>query len=137
MKRLVQQVFWADSYAEDLQKGRALIERFKDRYPAAMECLEKDLEACLLYLKFPEEHRLRIRTTNGLERIIEEVKRRTKVVGRLPSESAALKLVYAVASTYSRSWRGIAVTPEQLAQIDRVVAEAKQPRDEPAVVTVG
>lgn len=137
MKRLVQQVFWADSYEEGLQKGRALIERFKDRYPAAMECLEKDLEACLLYLKFPAGHRLRIRTTNGLERIIEEVKRRTKVVGRLPSEQAALKLVYAVASTYERQWRGIGVTPEQLIQIDQVVAEAKPRRDERATVTVG
>jgi hypothetical protein len=33
-----------------------------------MECLEKDLEACLLYLQFPPAHQLRIRTTNGLER---------------------------------------------------------------------
>jgi transposase-like protein len=137
MKRLVQQVFWADSFEEGLHKGRALIERFKERYPAAMDCLEKDLEACLLYLKFPEEHRVRIRTTNGLERIIEEVKRRTKVVGRLPSEAAALKLVFAVASTYSRQWRGIAVTPQQLAQIDQVVAAAKPQREERAVVTVG
>lgn len=137
MKRLVQQIFWADSYEEGLRKGRALIARFKDRYPAAMECLEKDLEACLLYLKFPEEHRLRIRTTNGLERIIEELKRRTKVVGRLPSEQAALKLVYAVASTYERKWRGIAVTAEQLEQIDRVVQEQKEQRGVGELVTVG
>ena len=91
MKRLVQQVFWADSFEEGLHQGRALLERFKERYPAAMDCLEKALEAWLFYLKFPEEHRVRIRTTHGLERIIEEVKRRTKVVGRLPSEAAALK----------------------------------------------
>jgi len=95
LKRLVQQVFHADSYEEGLRRGRALIARFKDRYAAAMECLEKDQEACLLYLKFPPEPQKRIRTTNALEQIIEEVKRRTKVVGRLPSESAALKLVYA------------------------------------------
>ena len=137
MKRLVQQVFWADSYEEGLNKGRALIVRFKDRYPAAMDCLEKDLEACLIYLKFPKEHRLRIRTTNGLERIIEELKRRTKVVGRLPSEQAALKLVFAVASTYERKWRGITVTAAQLAQIDRVVAQTKQLPAERAVVTGG
>ncbi len=137
MKRLVQQVFWADSYEEGMSKGRALIERFKDRYPAAMDCLEKDLEACLLYLKFPEEHRLRIRTTNGLERIIEELKRRTKVVGRLPSEQAALKLVYAVARTYERKWRGMVVTPEQLEQIDRVVPEQKQRQEVGELVTVG
>ena len=59
------------------------------------------------------------------------------MVGRLPSEQAALKLVYAVASTYERKWRGIVVTAEQLQQIDWVVAEAKQPPEERAVVTVG
>jgi len=137
MKRLVQQVFWADSFEEGLQKGRALILRFQERYPAAMDCLEKDLEACLLYLKFPEEHRLRIRTTNGLERIIEELKRRTKVVGRLPSEQAALKLVYAVARTYERNWRGMVVTAEQLQQIDRVVAQSTALSDEPVAAAVG
>jgi transposase-like protein len=88
-------------------------------------------------LKFPEAHHLRIRTTNGLERIIEELRRRTKVMGRLPSESAALKLVYAVASTYARTWRGLVVTTEQLSQIDQLVAEPKKPQQESAVVAVG
>jgi transposase-like protein len=137
LKQLVQQVFRAESYEEGLRRGRALIARFKDRYPSAMECLEKDLEACLLYLKFPAAHQLRIRTTNGLERIIEELRRRTKVMGRLPSESAALKLVYAVASTYARTWRGLVVTAEQLAQIGQVVQAAKGQRPESAVVAVG
>src|SRR5436309_15587573 len=41
--------------------------RFKGRYAAAMECLEKDLEECIQYLKLPEEHRMRLRTTNILE----------------------------------------------------------------------
>jgi transposase-like protein len=137
LKQLVQQVFRAESYEEGLRRGRALIARFQDRYPSAMECLEKDLEACRLYLKFPEAHQKRIRTTNGLERIIEELRRRTKVMGRLPSESAALKLVYAVASTYARTWRGLVVTTEQLGQIDQRVAEQKKPQEESAVVAVG
>lgn len=137
LKRLIQQVFGADSYEQGLKRGWDLIDRFQDRYPAAMECLEKDLEACLVYLKFPLEHRRRIRTTNGLERIIEEIRRRTKVVGRLPSEAATLKLVYAVASTYARRWRGMPVTDEQLAQIDRVVQEEKERQREGALVAVG
>lgn len=42
LKRLIQQqVFWAESYEEGLKRGRDLIDRFRDRYPAAMECLEK------------------------------------------------------------------------------------------------
>lgn len=137
LKRLIQQVFWADSYEEGLRRGHALIARFSDRYPAAMECLEKDLEACLLYLKFPPEHWLRIRSTNALERVIEEIRRRTKVVGRFPGEQAALKLVYAVASTYTRRWRGVPVTDEQLAEIDRVVWEEKERRRAGELVAVG
>ena len=43
MKRLVQQVFRGPSYDVALKRGRALIARFRDRYPSAMECLERDL----------------------------------------------------------------------------------------------
>ena len=56
MKKLVQQVFLAPTYAKARQRGRDLITKFKDRYPAAMDCLERDLEECLTYWRFPEEH---------------------------------------------------------------------------------
>jgi transposase-like protein len=54
MKKLVQQVFLAPTYAKARQRGRDLIAKFKDRYPAAMDCLERDLEECITYLRFPE-----------------------------------------------------------------------------------
>src|SRR6516225_4650095 len=53
MKKLVQQVFLAPTYAKARQRGRDLIAKFKDRYPAAMDCLERDLEECITYLRFP------------------------------------------------------------------------------------
>ncbi len=84
MKRLVQQVFLAPRPAVALRRGRALIARFRDRYPAAMECLERDLEACVTYLRFPAAHHRRIRTTNRLERLAGESRRRTKVIPRFP-----------------------------------------------------
>jgi transposase-like protein len=52
MKGLVQQVFLAPTYAAALKRGRDLIAKFKDRYPAAMECLEGDLEECVMDLRF-------------------------------------------------------------------------------------
>jgi transposase-like protein len=84
MKRLIQQVFLAPSYAVALKRGRALIARFRDRYPAAMECLEQDLEECVTYLRFPALHHRRIPTTNKLERLAGEGRRRTKVIPPLP-----------------------------------------------------
>lgn len=49
MKGLVWQVFLAPTYAAAVKRGRDLIAKFKDRYPAAMECLEGDLEECHLF----------------------------------------------------------------------------------------
>ena len=99
-----------------------MIARFRARYPSAMECLEKDLEECLTYLLFPNEHQKRIRTTNLLERTFEESRRRTKVIPRFPSERSCLTLLYATLITASRTWRGIVMTPTILRALDRLRA---------------
>ena len=112
MKPPIKQVFYASSYEEGLKLGHELIARFKDRYPSAMECLKEDLEECLTYLKFPEAHWKAIRTSNLLERTFGEGKRRTKVVPRFPTESSALRLLYATLITASQGWRGIRVSPD-------------------------
>lgn len=51
----------------------------KKGYPKVAEHLEENIEDCLACLAFPESHRQRIRTTNGLERLNQEIKRRTRV----------------------------------------------------------
>ena len=120
MKRLIHQVFYAANYDEGLRRGRALIARFKSRYPSAMACLEEDLEACLVHLKFPKEHWVRLRTTNLLERTFGEGRRRTKVVGRFFTEDACVQLVYATLITASQKWRGVPMTPAILRQLDAI-----------------
>lgn len=117
MKRLVQQVFLAPNYAVAIQRGRALIARFRDRYPAAMECLERDLEECMTYLRFPDAHRRRIRTTNRLERLNGESRRRTKVIPRFPTERACLTLLYASLVTAAKRWRGVPMTAAIVRQL--------------------
>ena len=120
MKTLVRQVFWAPSYHEAIKRGRALVARFKDRYSAAMECLGKDLEECVTYLRFPEEHHKRTRTTNRLERLNGEGRRRTKVIPRFPTERSCLSLLFATLITASKRWRGIPMTPAILRKLDQL-----------------
>jgi transposase-like protein len=117
MKRLIQQVFLASSHAQALKRGRALIAQFRDRYPAAMECLERDLEECVTYLRFPSAHHVRIRTTNRLERLNGEGRRRTKVIPRFPSERSCLALLFASLVTASKLWRGVKMTPAAIKQL--------------------
>jgi transposase-like protein len=123
MKRLVQQVFLAPSYEVALKRGRALIARFRDRYPAAMECLERDLEECVTYLRFPPAHHRRIRTTNRIERLAGEGRRRTKVIPRFPTERSCLTLLYATLITASRRWRGVPMTPAMVRQLEALRTE--------------
>ena len=68
------------------------------------EHVEEHIEECLSCLAFPESHRRRIRTTNGLERLNQEIKRRTRVVRIFPNRGACLRLVSALAIEQSEEW---------------------------------
>jgi hypothetical protein len=89
-------------------------------YPSAMAVIERDLPALVVHLRFPSEHRKRIRTTNLLERTFVEVRRRTKVIGRFPGETSALSLIWAVLELSSRGWRGVKMNPKTVAEIERL-----------------
>ncbi len=133
MKGLVHHVFAAPTYAAAVKRGRDLIAKFKDRYPSAMECLERDLEECVTYLRFPEAHHQRIRTTNRLERLNGETRRRTKVIPRFPTERSCLSLLYATLITASKHWRGIPMTVADVKQLQQLRAAIAVPAKEDAV----
>jgi putative transposase len=68
------------------------------------EHLEEHIEECLTCLAFPESHSRRISTTNGLERLNQEIKRRTRVVRIFPNREACLRLVTALVVEQSEEW---------------------------------
>ena len=68
------------------------------------EHIEEHIEECLSCLVFPDSHRRRIRTTNGLERLHQELKRRTRVVRIFPNRDACLRLVSALCMEQSEEW---------------------------------
>ena len=66
--------------------------------------LEEELGPCLACYAVPSAHRVRVRTTNGLERRNQELKRRTRVVRIVPNRAALLRLVTALAMEQSEEW---------------------------------
>jgi len=81
---------------EALKKGKFVIEKLKKmKLRKASEILENGMEETLTYMDFPSEHWRRIRTNNPLERIMREIRRRTRVVGNFPDGESALMLVAA------------------------------------------
>jgi len=79
------------------QAVAAFIEKYQKVYPTAIECLQRDLEACLTFYAFPKEHWKTIRTNNVMERLFGEVKRRShKMAAAFRNEESCLLLFYAV-----------------------------------------
>jgi len=110
----------ATSVAEARAGLLALAADYRSAYPSAAAVIERDLDPLVCHLRFPAEHRKRIRSTNLLERSFVEVRRRTKVIGRFPGETSALCLIWAVLELSSRGWRGVVMTPRAVAEIERI-----------------
>ena len=94
--------------------------------PSAVACLDDDFEACIAHLRFPLGHRRVIRTTNLLERLFGEARRRTKVIPHAFGERAVLKLVYAALIRAAEHWRGIRITEFEQRQLKAIRDEIDQ-----------
>jgi putative transposase len=98
-------IFAATSREQALEIASTVAKTWREKgNEKVAEHLEEHLEECLCCLAFPESHRRRIRTTNGLERLNQEIKRRTRVVRIFPNKQACLRLVTALAVEQSEEW---------------------------------
>lgn len=100
-------VFAAPSREVALGLAFELADRWRGSHPGVAEHVEEHIEECLGCLAFPEGHRRRIRTTNGLEsleRFNQELKRRTRVVRIFPNRGSCLRLVSTLAVEQSEEW---------------------------------
>lgn len=129
---------WLDSiyYAPNLETGEKLatefIAKYKDQYPRAISAFQDDLAACLTHLRFPIVHRRSIRTSNSLERLFGEQKRRTKVIPRFFTEKSCLKLVFAALIRAAANFQAIAMTELTVAQLE-VLRKEKELAAEPSL----
>jgi transposase-like protein len=88
--------------------------------PSAVACLTDDFDACIAHLRFPLGHRRVIRTTNLLERLFGEERRRTKIIPHAFGERAVLKLMYGALIRGAERWRGIRITEFEQRQLKAI-----------------
>ena len=84
---------------------QAAIRKYAKSAPRLSAWLEENLAEGFTVFDFPIEHRRSIRTTNSLERINREIRRRTKVVGIFPNEASCLRLISALLMEISEEWQ--------------------------------
>ena len=95
--------------ASDRDEADRLLKRAAEKYQTSMPRLSNWMEAALpaglTIFSFPERHRRLLRTTNGVERVNKEIKRRTRVAGLFPNEASCLRLVSAILMEISEDWQ--------------------------------
>jgi putative transposase len=123
----VRAAYWAALHgaatpAEAEHGLRVLVGELSREYPSAAACLADDLAALTIHLAYPLRLRRRLRSTNLLERSLEEVRRRTKVIGRFPGETSCLTLAWAVMDLVIAGGHGLGLTLPERHQIAALVA---------------
>jgi putative transposase len=84
---------------------RQMADQFRPRWPKLGSLMDESEHEVLAYMGFPAQHRAKLHSTNPLERLNKEVKRRADVVGIFPSEQAILRLIGAVLLEANDEWQ--------------------------------
>jgi len=100
----IRNIFNAPDRAEADRQLKILMDRYRDSVPQLAEWAEENLSQGLSVFELPASHRKRLRTTNGLERVNKEIKRRTRVATLFPNEASLLRLVSAILAEISEDW---------------------------------
>jgi putative transposase len=100
----VRAVFDAPDRPEAERQLGIVVKRYRTTAPGLADWLEANIPEGLTVFALPAGHRRRLRTSNMLERLNEEIKRRTRVAGLFPNDASALRLVSAVLMEISEDW---------------------------------
>ena len=102
----LKRVFASDDVSEARTKSVELAEQLDKRADRAIECLEQGLEDALAVYALPSKYRRRLKSTNMQERLIQEVRRRERVIRIFPNEDSVLRLIGALLAEFHEEWQG-------------------------------
>jgi len=98
-------VFYASSKSKALEFSAQFKERWQSQIPSAVQCLGNSIDACLTFMAFPEEEWISLRTTNIIERLNKEFKRRTKSMEIVAGETSCYTLLAFICLKMEMHWR--------------------------------
>lgn len=100
----LKEIWLAPTEAVARERMATLANRYAAKYPKAIETLENGLDDSLAFYAFPQLDSRKIASTNMLERLNEEIRRRTKVIGIFPNPASYVRLVTVYLMEYAEDW---------------------------------
>jgi putative transposase len=101
----MQSIFYAPTKEKAMEFFSDFKQRWKKDVPSAVKCLDKSIDACLTFFNCPEEEWISLRTTNIIERLNKEFKRRTKPMEIVAGENACYILLAFICIKMELHWR--------------------------------
>jgi putative transposase len=102
---LINTVFAQDNPEAASKQWRAVADQLREKFPKLAVLMDEAEVDVLAFMSFPKSHRVQIHSTNPLERLNAEIKRRTNVVGIFPNEPAITRLVGAPLLEQNDEWQ--------------------------------
>ena len=101
----LKEVFGSGDMEKAVRRAKELVQEIGARKPKLADWIETGIGDCLTVFSFPDSHRTRLRTTNMVERLNKEIKRRTSVIEIFPSEQSAERLIGALLIDQDEKWQ--------------------------------
>jgi putative transposase len=122
VRAALQQVFVQSDEKSAHATWREVAHQLENRFPAVTEMMDEAEADVLAYFSFPKAHRVKLHSTNTLERLNKEVKRRANVVGIFPNEESIMRLLGAVLAEQNEEWllQNRYLPQQSMAEINRV-----------------
>jgi len=118
--------YQAPSRAIARELAAGVVADFETELPSAVACFMDDFEACIAHLRMPVTHRRAVRTTNLLERLFVEERRRLKIIPNAFGEKPVLKLMFGAMIRAAEHWRAIRITDFEHRQMEALRRELDQ-----------
>lgn len=97
-------IYRAQSKRQAIKRYRKWAERWQDKAPKAVECIEKDIDELLNFFDMPKEHRVKVRTTNVIERLFREVRRRIRPMNCFANDSSCDRILFGILRYLNDKW---------------------------------
>jgi len=103
--RQARKIYLAANHVQAQAAFHGWKQAWRSRCPKAVACLEQDLEELLSFFACPVAHRIKVRTTNAIERSFREVRRRTNVFSCFSNSASTERIIYAILTHLNQGWK--------------------------------